>query len=184
MVTSCSQSHGERSARVTMSQVTVTVKPVIATPQTIISARSMTSSARHFRWRWASRTRAMAPPLLHGANQPEHLDGVRSEILGDLVLHRRGDALEAGLVDLVDDLHAHLLQLGARFALELEGLLRLLRVHLVRRPLYPLLLLGGEARPQLVADEEDRMVRLVLGHRHDRRHLVVLVQHIDGVAVL
>src|SRR5689334_702801 len=111
MVTSCSHSHGAPSERVTMSQVTVTVKPVMATPQRTISARSTTSSARHFRWRWACRTRAMAPPSLHGANQPEHLDGVRSEALGDLVLHRRGDALEARLVDLVDDLHAHLLQL-------------------------------------------------------------------------
>src|SRR5882724_4001862 len=142
MVTSCSQSHGVPSARVTMSHTTVTVNPLRAMPHSTIRARSTTSSARHFSRRRASRTRAMAPPLLHGANQPEHLDGVRPEVFGDLVLHRRGDAFEPRLVHLVDDLHAHLLQLGARLALELERLLRLLRIHLVRRGLHPLLPFG------------------------------------------
>src|SRR4051812_26638112 len=129
IVTSCSHSQGLPRARVTMSHTTVIVKPAIAMPQNTMSARSIASSARHFRWRCSSETRAMARPLLHAAHEPQHLDRVRAEILGDLVLHGCGDLLEARLFDLVDDLHAHLLQLGARLALELERLGRLDRVH-------------------------------------------------------
>src|SRR5215213_7444629 len=122
MVTSCSHSHGRPSMRVTMSQVTVTVKPVIATPQSSISTRSSPSSARHFRWRCSCRTRAMAPPLLHIADEAEDLDGVRSEVLGELVLDRRADFLEARLVHGGDDLDADLLQAGSRLFLHLERL--------------------------------------------------------------
>src|SRR5690349_10696038 len=102
MVTSCSQSSGRPSVRVAMSQTTVTVKPVSAIPQSTISARSSGSRKRHLRWRCSSRTRAMASAaLLYAAHQAEHLDRVRAEVHGDLVLHRCGDLLEAGLVDLV-----------------------------------------------------------------------------------
>src|SRR6185436_3270131 len=143
MVTSCSHSHGRDSRRVTMSHVTVTVKPVIATPQRTISARSTTSSARHFRWRCACRTSEMAARLLNVAYEPEDLDRVRPELLRQLVLDRRADLFEAGLVDAGDDLHAHLLELGARLLLHLEYLGRLHLVHLVGRGLHPFLLLGA-----------------------------------------
>src|SRR5689334_9529158 len=101
MVTSCSHSSGRPSMRVAMSQTTVTVKPVIATPHRTIRTRSSGSRMRHLRWRCSSSTRAMVAALLGAAHQAEHLDGVRAEILRDLVLHRRRDLLEAGLVDLV-----------------------------------------------------------------------------------
>src|ERR1044071_4008882 len=94
MVTSCSQSHGRDSVRVTMSQVTVTVKPVIAMPQSSISARSRTSSARHVRWRCSCRTSEMAGTLLDVAHQAQDLDRVRPELLRELVLDRRADLLE------------------------------------------------------------------------------------------
>src|SRR6476646_5556817 len=129
MVASCSHSQGRPSVRVAMSQTTVTVKPAIAIPHRIISTCSSGSSARHFRWRWASETSEMAALLLDVADQPEDLDRMRSEVLRDPVLHRRGDLLEAGLVDLGYDLHAHLLELGARLALELECARGLDRVH-------------------------------------------------------
>src|SRR5881394_666371 len=99
MVTSCSHSHGRDSMRVTMSQVTVTVKPVIATPHSTISARSTTSSARHFRWRCDCRTSEMGGALLDVAHEPEDLDRVRPELLRQLVLDRRADLFEARLVD-------------------------------------------------------------------------------------
>src|SRR5882672_12310706 len=153
IVTSCSHSHGRDSMRVTMSQVTVTVKPVIATPQSTISARSTKSNARHFRWRWDCRTSEMAGALLDAAHQAEDLDRVRPELVRQLVLDRCADFFETGLVDAGDDLHAHLLELGARFLLHFEGLCRLHLVHLVGGCLHPFLLLGAEARPHLVADE-------------------------------
>src|SRR5260221_8946288 len=99
MVTSCSHSHGRESIRVTMSQVTVTVKPVIATPQSTISARSTTSSARHFRWRWDCRTSEMAGRLLYVAHQAQDLDRVRPELLRQLVLDGLAYGLETRLVD-------------------------------------------------------------------------------------
>src|SRR5204863_9012699 len=125
MVTSCSHSHGRPSMRVAMSQVTVTVKPVMAMPHRIISVRSRPSSARHFRWRWSSRTRAMAPRLLHIAHEAENLHGIRTELAGELVLDRRAHLLEARLVHRGENLHADLLQPGARFLLHLERLGRL-----------------------------------------------------------
>src|SRR5581483_7717084 len=181
IVTSCSHSHGWRSERVTMSHTTVTVKPLMAMPHRIMRTASRGSSHRHFRWRWSSRTRVIF--LLDAADQAEHLDRVRAEVARDLVLHRRGDLLEAGLVH-VDELDAHLRELRARLGLHLEGLLRLLAVELVGGALHPFLLLGGEARPELVAHEEHRVVRLVLAHRHHRRDLVVLVDAVHGIAVL
>src|SRR5690348_10465850 len=110
MVTSCSHSHGRPRVRVTISHTTVTVNPVMAIPQRIIRMRSSGSSARHFRWRLSWSTSAMV--LLDAAHQAEHLDRVRAEALGDRILHRRRDLLEARLVHLVDDLHAHLRKLG------------------------------------------------------------------------
>src|SRR3954470_14142725 len=98
IVTSCSQSHGRPMERVTTSHVTVTVKPVIATPHSSISTRSSGSSGRHFRWlcvAWTSE--GMAGPLLNAAHQPEDLDRVRPEIIGELVLDRLADRFEAGL---------------------------------------------------------------------------------------
>src|SRR5262245_55216160 len=154
IVTSCSHSQGRPSMRVTMSQVTVTVKPVMATPHSSISAYSTPSSTRHFRWRCSCRTRAMAPSLLHIADEAEDFDGVRSQVLGELVLDRCADLLEAGLVHPGEDLDAHLLQAGARFLFHLEGLRRLHLVHVVGRLLHPFLLLGAQARPGLVADEQ------------------------------
>src|SRR3954464_13238750 len=124
MVTSCSQSQGRASMRVTTSQITVTVKPVIATPHSTISARSSGSSARHFRWRCVCRTsEAMARScLLDVAHQAQDLDCVRAQLARQLVLDRLAHLLEARLVDGGDDLHADLLEAGARFLLHLERL--------------------------------------------------------------
>ena len=68
--------------------------------------------------------------------------------------------------------------------LEVEGLRRLDLGDLVGRRLDPALLLGGQARPRLVADPDQAVVGLVLGHRQDRRHFVVLVHQVDVDAVL
>src|SRR5436189_2067241 len=127
MVTSCSHSHGRPSMRVTMSQVTVTLKPVIATPHRIISTRSSGSSTRHFRCRCDSCTRESTarPGLLDVAHQLQNLDRVRAQLLRQLVLDRLADLLEARLVDAGDDLDADLFEAGARVALHLERLGRL-----------------------------------------------------------
>src|SRR5437868_8252887 len=113
MVTSCSQSHGCLSVRVTTSQITVMVKPLIATPHSTIRASSSGSSSRHFRWRWLCCTReGMAVRLLDVAHQVQDLHRMRAQVAGELVLDRLADGLEAGLVDRGHDLHAHLLELG------------------------------------------------------------------------
>src|SRR4051812_21032643 len=132
MVTSCSHSHGWRSVRVTTSQMTVTVNPEMAMPHSTISASSSGSSARHFRWRWVCWTsEGMAPALLDVAHHVQDLDGVGTEVLGELVLDGFAHGLEAGLVDRGDDLDADLLQARARVTLHLEGLGRLHLVHVV-----------------------------------------------------
>ena len=52
--------------------------------------------------------------LLHLAHEFEQLDRMRAELLGDLVLDRLGVFHEAGLVDLLIDGDAHLLELRRR----------------------------------------------------------------------
>src|SRR5690349_12973296 len=180
-VTSCSHSHGRPMTRVTMSAHTESEKPKSATPQSTISARSSQSSARHFRWRWRSSTnlpelptpRLLAPVLLDGPDQVLHLLGVGAELLGELVEVGIGDLLEAGLVDLLHHLDADRLYLRHCLVLELEALLRLLGADVAAGREDPLALVGIQALPELVADPEDRVVRLVLGDREHRRHLVV-----------
>src|SRR3954467_541871 len=142
IVTSCSHSHGRPAMRVTMSHTTVTVKPVMATPQSTISARSTRASARPLRWRCDCSTREIG--LLYVADEAQDLDRVRPELLGELVLDRLAHRLEARLVDAGDDLHAHLLELGARLLLHLESLRRLHLVHFIGGRLHPLLLVGVE----------------------------------------
>src|SRR5258706_5266847 len=96
MVTSCSQSQGRPAVRVTMSHMTVTVKPVIATPQSTISTPSSGSRARHLRCRcdcWTSERRAGC--LFHVAHEVEDLHCVRAEIVGELVLDGLARRLEA-----------------------------------------------------------------------------------------
>src|SRR5512135_2975978 len=107
IVTSCSHSQGRPMVRVTTSHTTLTVNPVIATPQSTISTRSSGSSARHFRCRcdsWRRVAMARLPVLFHAAHELEDLDRVRAEVLGELVLDGLAHRLEAGLVDGRDDL--------------------------------------------------------------------------------
>src|SRR5215471_14216307 len=63
---------------------------------------------------------------------------VRTELFRELVEIGIGDLLEAGLVDIGDDLHPHLLKLGRRSLLELEAALGLLAADLAPRSLDPL----------------------------------------------
>ena len=72
----------------------------------------------------------------------------------------------------------------AGLPLELERHFWFLRADISSGRQHPLLLIGAEALPQLVADPEDRVVRLVLGHRKHGRHFVVLVDEIDVDGVL
>src|SRR6266545_1717591 len=123
-------------------------------------------------------------PSLHVADETQDLDRMRAELLGELVLDGQGGLLEAGLVDLVDHLHADLLQLVGRFLLELERHGRLALGDFVGRRLHPLLLLDAQAVPGLVADPQAVVVGLVLGHAQDRRDFVVLVLLVDVDAVL
>src|SRR5262245_23101645 len=141
VVTSCSQSHGAPSSRVTTSQNTESVNPKMDTPQSTMSSCSSGSSAFHFRWRWRSTTsesfkassrsgkpRAtallapspvvdLAGQLLYVANQLENLHRVGSELLGKLILDRGRGLDETRLVDALDDLHTHRLQLLRRVRL-------------------------------------------------------------------
>src|SRR5579883_2279134 len=193
-VTSCSQSQGCPISRVITSKNTDVVKPRRHMPQSAIMMRSTKSSARHLRWRWDCRT--MSPVafivprsrygtgLLHGADELQELDRMWAEVAGDLVLDRLGDLDEAGLVDILHELDTHLLELRHRVVLEAERVGGLELVDLVGGGLHPLLLLIAEAGPGLVADPDAVHVRLVLRHRHDRRHFVVLVRHVDVDAVL
>src|SRR4051794_39190696 len=132
VVTCCSHSHGACSSRVTTSRNTEPVKPMIDTPHRTIRPASTGSSAFHFRCRWRGRTRlrlltgtrgrSAVRRSLHVANEVEDLDGVRPELLGEAVLDRLGVVGKPGLVDVVDDLYAHLLELLGRVLLELQGL--------------------------------------------------------------
>src|SRR6266542_5961475 len=107
-------------------------------------------------------TGAGAVGSLHVAHEPQDLDRVGTQLLRELVLDRLGGLLETGLVDVLDDLHADLLELRRRLLLELEGHGRLALGDLVGRLLHPLLLRVAQAVPRLVADPETVVVRLVL----------------------
>src|SRR5215813_10472070 len=133
VVTSCSQSQGAPSSRVTTSQNTESVKPPIEIPHKTISKCSSGSSAFHLRWRWRSTTRdnvmgstrackmaATAPVSavaryatvlrsLHVAHEFQDFHRVRSKFLGELVLDRLRRLGKAGFVDTVDHFHAHFL---------------------------------------------------------------------------
>src|SRR6266481_1795873 len=110
--------------------------------------------------------------LLEGAGEREDLDLVGAELLGDLILHGGGDTDEARLVDVLDELDAHALELLLRLMIECDGLRGLRLADFVGGRLDPLLLLFREAVPCLVADPDDRVVGFMLGERHDRRDFV------------
>ena len=76
------------------------------------------------------------------------------------------------------------LSLSAESFSSLQRQRRLLLAYLVGGGLHPPLLLGRQAVPGLVADPDAVVVGLVLGHRQDRRHFVVLVREVDVDAVL
>src|SRR4029078_12413913 len=90
----------------------------------------------------------------------------------------------ACLVDIAPDFDSYRLELAARRVLQLERFFRFLRGDVAARFEYPLLLLVAEALPELVADPDDGIVCLVLGHRKHRSGLVVLVDEIDVDRVL
>src|SRR5260221_14634290 len=87
--------------------------------------------------------------LLEGAGERQDLDRVGAELLGDLILHGGGNADEAGLVDVLDELDAHALELLLRLVIECHGLRRLRLADFVGGRLDPFLLLVGEAVPCL-----------------------------------
>src|SRR5512146_2874244 len=90
-----------------------------------------------------------------------HLHGMRSKLLGQLILDRPYRLDEAALVH-VDQLDPHRLQFHPGVLLEFQGVGRLQLRHLVRRGFHPLLLLVREAVPRLLADPDEAVVRLVL----------------------
>src|SRR3954454_25388453 len=147
-VTCCSPSHGAPIVRVTTSQSTATVNMPMHTPHRIMRSASSGSNAFHLSCRWRSRTsarksamsvlirtvpdmnrpetRIIAPPavqnacLLHITDELQQLHGMRTELLRELILHGLRSLDEAGLVDVVDDLHADRLQLVRRILFELQ----------------------------------------------------------------
>src|SRR3954447_26295288 len=142
LVTSCSHSHGRPIVRVTTSQKTVVTKQASAMPQAAINRRSRISSAGHFRCRSRPATsqsaefiwRAFAArPLFHGAHQRQHFYRMRSKLLGELVVDRRGGGDEAAFIDIFREFHTDFLQPRNRLALELDRLCRLVLAHLVCR---------------------------------------------------
>src|ERR1051325_3588640 len=98
--------------RVTTSQRTANVNPAIDTPHSTMRTASTGSSAVHFRCRWRCRTSGVTRRLLHLADHVEDLHRVRAQLLRELVLDGLRRLHEAALVDLLDDEHAHLLELG------------------------------------------------------------------------
>src|ERR1700747_913547 len=175
-----------------MSAVTDSEKPKQSTPHSTISASSRQSNARHFRWRCRCKTSlsaiainlpvadaAASHGLVERSDQGLDLLGVGPEIVRELVEIGIGDLLEAGLVDVRDDLDADLREPGCCRMLQFEAALRLLRADVARRDRDPLLLLGRKALPELVADPQNRVVGLVLAHRQHGGDFVVLVDEID-----
>ena len=130
----------------------------------------------------------MVPPvgkhaLLHFAHHPEHLCRMWPQILRELVLDRLADLHEAALVDVFDDLDAHLFQLCQRLVLKLEGDVWLVSADLIGCCLHPLFLLVGQARPSLVADEECGVICLVFGKGEHGCRLVMFVDEVVVDAV-
>src|SRR5262245_22347053 len=127
VVTCCSHNHGRPIVRVMTSQPTDSVNMKMHTPHSTISTASSTSNARHLRWRCGCRISARwsgiggggmralkggrPRDLLDVAHHLQDLDRMRAQLGGQLVLDRRGGLHEAGLVDVVDHLDAHALEL-------------------------------------------------------------------------
>src|SRR5215467_7727406 len=92
-VTSCSQSQGAPTVRVTMSNVTVAQKQNSSTPHSTISASSRPSSTRHFRWRCRGATSLTAMVIGNSACVRERrgpLTGLLYGLDQILDLHRVG----------------------------------------------------------------------------------------------
>src|ERR1700722_16007537 len=144
-VISCGHSRGCPAALATMSSSVVDVKPTRHTPHSCISTRSRGSSARHFRWRSAARTRSARSSiaLFDRAADQQDLFGMRAEAFCELILQGFGDLDEARLVDVGDDFDAGFFQPGERLVLERDRLRWLLQTDLGRRCLHPVLLLVG-----------------------------------------
>src|SRR5947209_19818818 len=148
LVTSCSQSHGRPIVRVTTSQKTVVTKQASAIPQAAISTRSTMSSAGNLRCRSRSATSQSAEfigafrrgALFHRAHEGEHFHRMRPELLGELVVDRRGRRDEAAFVDILREFDADLLQPGDRLALERDRLRRLVLADFVGGGLHVALL--------------------------------------------
>ena len=94
--------------------------------------------------------------LFHVADQCENLYRIWPEIRRELVLDRLADLREAALVDVLDNLDAHLFELCQCFLLELERDGRLVLADFIGCGLHPFLLLVGQAAPGLVAHETAR----------------------------
>src|ERR1051325_2058010 len=95
----------------------------------------------------AALSRDLLRARLHVADEIKNLDRVRTKLLGKLVLDRLGSFLEPGLVDAIDDLHAHGLQLRCGVRLELQRHGGLALGHFVGGRLHPTLLLVRETVP-------------------------------------
>src|SRR5207245_220038 len=113
--------------------------------------------------------------LIYGPDHRLDLFGMWAEILGQLVQVGIADLLETRLVDVGDDLDSHRLELCRRLPLELERFFGFLRADVLGGGQDPLLLFRVEALPQLVADPDNRVVRLMLAHRKHGCDFVVLV---------
>src|SRR5229473_2992006 len=72
------------------------------------------------------------PASVDRPDQGLDLVGMRAEVLGELVEIGIGDLLEARLVDVGDDLDAHLLKLGRSRVLQVETALGLLHADVSR----------------------------------------------------
>src|SRR5215471_14758118 len=184
-VTSCSQSQGAPTVRVTMSNVTVVQKQNSSTPHSTISASSRPSSARHFRWRCRGATSLTAmvignsacvrerrradddgplPGLLHGLDQILYLHRVGAKFGGEFIEIGICEFLKTGFVDVGDYFDSKRLQLVRRLVLQIDGFGRLLAADLVRGCLHPLFLLIAQTFPQFVADPDQIVVGLVFSH--------------------
>src|ERR1019366_8466801 len=103
--------------------------------------------------------------LVDRPDQGLDLVRMRAELLGELVEIGIGDFLKTRLVDVGDDLDAQFLEFRCRRTLELERAFGFLHADISGRGHDPLLLVGVETLPELVADPHDRVVGFMLGHR-------------------
>src|SRR5262249_53865305 len=122
-------------------------------------------------------------PLLDVADYFDNFYGLWPQLLRQRVLQRLGLRCKTGLVDTADDLDAKAGELVGRLAFQLQRKGRLLATHFCGRRLDPSTLGIRKALPGLVAHPEEVVVGFVLGHRHHRRHFVMLVREIDVDAV-